>query len=379
MSKIVPGESATVEAVSETIALIQPIKIGDSQNRGRYARSTRITGTPNLPLALSLHGSQSRGGAASDHGDLYLYFGTPEMGWRDGMPGIFSIIENQANGNPRLILTSRDAIESATRDGAIETCWFGYFCVPEGAAHSEPRAYPFTENRLQWIVDWTVRKYQADPHRVSSGGQSMGGMGSTQFAFRHPEMFAAVYPRLGRVRQTWLPVAGLGVKDLDKSLHRNRWGKPAPMFDGKSDYFVDRMDSVKWVREHHEDLPFYGWCFGRTDGVAPWQDQIDMVRALTDSHHGFAFSWNNHGHSSDGAKAMRSIIQYYPPAKFATDQSYPAFGNSSIDDDLGSGPRDDGDLIGGINLGFDWNNVIDEPNRWGVEIGNELAKDRRFN
>ncbi len=365
-----PGQSATTEPLAEKVAPIQPIKIGDSKTRGRYANSSCITGTENLPLRLNLHGSQSRGGAGGDHGDLYIYFGAPQMGWRDGLGGIFSIMENHSADDPHLILFIRDAIESPRGDRPIETCWFGYFCVPEGAAHAEPRAYSFTENRVEWIVRWTTKKYGADPTRVTAAGQSMGGMASTQFAFRHPELFAAVFPRLGRVRQTWLPAAGL---DLAPSLHQRSWTKPAPMDDGKTDYFA-RMDSIRWVREHHEDLPFYGWCFGRKDTVAPWTDNIEMVRALTEGRHGFAFSWNNGGHDSIGGSAMRELTRYYPAGKFALGRSYPAFGNSSIDSDMGRGERDDGDLVGGVNLGFDWSDVADQPDRWSAKVSNALAK-----
>ncbi|MHC4916893.1 MAG: hypothetical protein ACYTGB_15535, partial [Planctomycetota bacterium] len=307
VGRIVPGQSATTEAVEEKGAPIQPIKIGDSKTRGASARSCAITGKPDLPLWLALHGSQSRGGAASSHGDLYIYFGTPEMGWRDGIPGIFSLIETHMGENSYLKLNIRDSIEPLTANGVVETCWFGYWSIPVGAEHKEPRAYPFTERRVTWIVDWVTKKFKADPQRVYSGGQSMGGMGSTQFSFRHPEIFAAVYPKLGRVRQTWLPVAGPSVVRKGNGIHWRRWKKPAPMFDGKTDYFKDKMDAIKYASEHHEDLSFYGWCFGRTDNVAPWSDQIEMVEALTKNHHGFAFSWNNHGHSSAGGAAIKEI------------------------------------------------------------------------
>ncbi|MEX0704854.1 MAG: hypothetical protein WD069_22335 [Planctomycetales bacterium] len=371
LSPIVPGESATTEPVNEKVAPLQPIKIGDSKSRSQYAGSTYISGEEGLPLHLSLHGSQATGGAAAAWGDLYIYFGTPEMGWRDGLPGIFSVSEGHGKDNRHLTLVIRDAIENPRGDRPIETCWFGYYCVPFGAEHTEPRAYPFTENRVAWIVEWVKDRYQADPHRVYSSGQSMGGMGSTQFSFRQPETFAAVYPRLGRVRQSWLPSVGL---DLPASIHKASWKEPVPMYDGKSDYFLDRMDSVKWVREHHEDLPFYGWCFGRTDYVAPWQDQIDMVDALTANKHGFAFSWNNHGHSSEGAASMAAINKYYPASKFALDRSYPAFGHSSIDSDLGNGDAKVGDLVGGVNLGFDWSDVVDEADRWSIKLSNALCE-----
>ena len=83
------------------------------------------------------------------------------------------------------------------------------------------------------------------------------------------------------------------------------------MDDGKTDYFV-RMDMVRFAQDHSADLPFYGWCCGRRDGFASWQEQIDMVRALTAAKHGFAFAWNNGDHSS-GAQPMAQVTKFYPP------------------------------------------------------------------
>lgn len=98
-----------------------------------------------------------------------------------------------------------------------------------------------------------------------------------------------------------------------------------------------------------------------------------MVRALTRNHHGFAFAWNNGDHSS-GSKPMSMIHEDYPARKFARNRSYPAFGNSSIDQDPGPGDPKEGDLEGGINLGFDWKDVVDEERGWTATISNTRAK-----
>ena len=98
-----------------------------------------------------------------------------------------------------------------------------------------------------------------------------------------------------------------------------------------------------------------------------------MVKVMTEGKHGFAFSWNNGGHS-DGGQAMQAINKYYPAEKFARDRSYPAFGNSSINDKMGDGDPKTGDLEGGINLGFDWKEVKDEDGKWSVRLSNQLAK-----
>jgi hypothetical protein len=358
LSKVVPGESATTEPVAETVAPIRPIKLYDSKARGRYWKQTRVSGKQGLPLHVQLHASQGRGGGAAAWGDYYLYFSRPAWGYRDGLPGAFSVQE-RSHGKPeqRLILDSRDAIVHPSGTRAMETYWFGYVCVPQWARHPEPRAYPFTERRMQWIIGWVIDTYGADPERVYGSGGSMGAWGTMTYALRHPERFAAIYPNRPRTRQRGRP----GVVGVPR-------GDKVPMDDGRTDYF-ERMDMVKFVSEHPGDLPFLGWCCGRRDGFAKWKNQVDMVRALTRGRHGFAFAWNDGNHSS-GSRPMREVTRYYPPSKFARNRSYPAFGNSSIDDDPGGGDPKEGDLEGGINLGFDWTDVTDEPGRWSAAISN---------
>lgn len=361
LSMVVPGKSATTEPVEEKVAPIEPIKLYDSKSRGIYSPQTSITGKKGLPLRVELHGSQGQGGPAGDYGDYYLYFTTPEMGYRDGLPGVFSVEERREKPENYLLLRSRDAIEHPGGRGAMETYWFGYRCVPQHATHPEPRAYPFTERRQEWITDWVTKTYAPDPERVTASGGSMGAWGSTTYALRHPERFAAVYPNRPRTRQRGLPsLAGQPAK-----------GATVLMDDGKTDYYA-RMDMVKFAGDHLADLPFYGWCCGRRDGFASWQEQIDMVKAMAAARHGFAFAWNDGDHST-GAQPMAKVIKYYPAELFARNKSYPAFSNSSIDQKLGNGDPKDGDLEGGINLGFKWSDVVDEDAKWSVRLSNELA------
>lgn len=364
VSTVVPGKSATTEAVEEKPAPIQAIKLYDSKERkGPYVRNTQITGQQGLPLVVTLHGSNSRGGGAGEYGDYYLYFGTPEMGYRDGLAGVFSVSETRRKEGNMLTLRMRDAVEHPSGKRAMETYWFGYLCVPQGARHAEPRVYPFTENQIVWITRWVVDRYEADANRVYVGGSSSGGVGSNNVGFRHPELFAAAYPVVGRVRR--VPAVALDGK-FDRM-------KGAMMADGKTAYY-DHVDGPRFAAAHREDLPFLGWACGRHDGYATWQEHIDMVRAMTEARHGFAFSWNNGNHSG-GGQARQAISKYYPPEKFAKNRSYPAFGNSSINNNMGNGDPNDGDPVGGINLGFLWNDVRDEPGRWSVKLANDLAKE----
>jgi len=375
LTQAVAGESSTTTPVAEKVAPIQPIKIYDSKSRkGPYIKQTCVTGKKGLPLFFTLHASNARGGGAGSYGDYYLYFARREWGYREGLPGVFAVQERKDKVN-RLVVSNRDTIVKPDGLGPMETYWFGYVCVPQWAEHKEPRAYPFTERRVEWIAKWCVEKYKADPNRVYCSGGSMGAWGTSTWALRHPEIFAAVYPNRPRTRQRGRP-----------SLARVTRTQPIAMDDGKTDYFV-RMDMVEFVRNHHGDLPFLGWCCGRHDGFASFKEQIDMVKALTEAHHGFAFAWNDGNHSS-GSKPMSRVQKYYPATKFARNRSYPAFGNSSIDDDLGTceievkdGRRtkrvlkpDNGALEGGINLGFDWKDVREKVDSWSAKLRNALAK-----
>jgi len=378
IGEVVAEQSATTKPVLETAAPLKPVKTGDSTERGRYARMVKVTGEKNLPLMVQLHASSARGGPGSDHGDYYLYWGRREWGYRDGLPWQFTVDERAVpnTNHRRLSLYARETLAHPTGNGTRETYWFGYYCRPQWADHEEPRAYNFTERRMLWLIDWTTKKYHVDPERVYAQGGSMGAWGTASFTLRHPELFAAIYPNRPRMKQRGLPALVKLASDV-----------PIMMDDGKTDYY-ERMNMARFVSEHPSDLPFIGWCCGRHDGFATFKEQIQMVKALTAARHGFAFAWNNGDHGT-GAKPMRQIQRWYPPELFARDQSYPAFGNSSIDDDLGSGEvevtkgdrtspvlkDDSGALEGGVNLGFVWKNVVDEDAQWSVTLANELATD----
>jgi hypothetical protein len=355
VESIEPGVNATTGPVAETVAPRAPIKVYDSNSRGIYSPQTRVTGTPNLPLVVFLHASMAGGGGAGDYGDYFLYFGDRTMGFRDGMPGVFSVEETHS-GLQYLMMRNRDTIVSPSGSGGFETHWFGYLAEPEWGG--ERLVYPFTDTRLDWMIRWVISRYAPNPERVVVTGGSMGAWGTMTYGFRRPELFAAVFPDRPRFRQTsLLSIAGT-ITPTD------------PLPTGQT--WTEHHDSIHFVRNHPGDLPFLGWNCGRQDGFATWAEQVEMVQALVEGHHGFAFAWNN-GNHGDGGIPRAEIARWYPYDRFGRNESYPAFGNSSIDDDPGTGDPSEGDLVGGINLGFDWSVPIDEVNRWSADISNALA------
>ena len=363
-SKIVAGQSSTVKPVSESVADIAPIKLWDSNNReAKNAERFKITGDKGLPLEVRLHASGGYSFSGTHkYGDYYLCFAKEKWGWRDGLPGVFAVDEWKVQGPQRVRLVLVDAILNPKTGNFLQTYWFGYVCNPIWAEHEEPRAYNFTEKRVLWTVDFVKEKYGINTNKIYAVGGSMGAWGCMTFALRHPEVFSAVYPNRPRAIQT----GRQGIVRVNKN-------KLVNMPDGKTDFY-ERMNMIKFVSGHPEDLPFVGWCCGRKDGFATWPEQVDMVKAMTKMKHGFAFAWNNGNHSG-GSKAMRTITKHYPADMFARNESYPAFGNSSIDQNLGSGDPEDGDLEGGINLGFKWSDIVDQKDKWSVTLSNELCID----
>lgn len=345
--------NATVEPIAERVGSREPIKVYDSATRGKYSPNTEITGTRGLPLFVTLHGSNAQGGGAGDYGDYWLYFGDDTMGWQSGLPGVFSVEETHS-GPQTLLMRNRDTIVMPAGSGGLETMWFGYVAEPDGGRH----AYPFTEQRLLWMLPWVMTRYAVDDQRVYLGGGSMGAWGTVSFGLRRRELFAAIFPDRPRFRQTSLTSVTTDPTADDTLPDGTLWSV--------------HHDAVGYVSEHGADLPFLGWNCGRQDGFASWQEQVDMVAAMTAAHHGFAFAWNDGDHSG-GSAAAAVISMWYPPERFARDLSYPAFGNSSIDDDPGAGDPLVGDLEGGINLGFVWTDPVDQPEQWSCAISNGLA------
>ncbi|HWB78301.1 MAG TPA: hypothetical protein VG755_25220 [Nannocystaceae bacterium] len=354
LESIAPGVNATIDPIAEAVAPRRPVLVYESSARGKYSSSTEITGTPNLPLVITLHGSQAQGGGAGDYGDYWSYFGDATMGWRAGLPGVFSVEETHS-GPQTLIMRNRDAIVQPSGDAALETMWFGYVAELEGARH----AYPFTERRLEWMIPWVIAHYAADAQRVYLSGGSMGAWGTITFGLHRPELFAALFPDRPRFRQTSLTSVTT---------------EPAPddtLPDGTP--WSEHHDAIAFVTSYRgDDLPFVGWNCGRQDGFATWQEQVDMVHAMTELKLGFAFAWNDGDHS-EGSNAAAAIAMWYPPERFARDLGYPAFSHSSIDDDPGPGDAASGDLVGGINLGFSWTDPTDTPDTWSSAIANALA------
>ncbi|MCK6597315.1 MAG: hypothetical protein L6Q37_03045 [Bdellovibrionaceae bacterium] len=297
----------------------------------------------------------SGGGTNITFGDWYQATGDITLGYKDEMPFEFHV-QNSGNygGIPFIGIRPRDYINKENGN-MLETWWFGYMhkTFPLTSS-SKVYAFDYTEKRLDQLYQWFFKNYpQANPKKIILRGQSMGCWGSMTYGLRRVNQYAAIFCTLPRWRQT-------DMATLDGSTISNDMTLP------NGENFINRMDMVSYINNPSNEIPFVAWSIGKNDGFATWESQVDAVKALRATKRGFVFSWNN-GNHSEGVDAMTAVTATYTPEDFELGKGYPIFMNSSLDNDVNT------DLIGGINLGFKWRNMIETDNGFEIEISNTLG------
>jgi len=348
-----------------------------------------VTGAPSLPqpiplkaaptagsgigksLTLALHGRG--GGRDSDNKSNFLVFGDAHQGWREGLARKF-IVSSDANG---IVIEPRDWLwvgrpllfSGDLRDHglAINTWWYG--CndhIYDAEAVATGVVVNYTEAYLLYLVRWAQQYYGTDPQKTYIKGTSMGGSGAISVGFHHPDVFATIYSEVPVVaytrrssadgRSNLVRLNGLSGRVCDETVMSD---------EGIS--VMERMNSERIVREYAGDLPFLVLCNGRTDGSIPWVNNPSFYRALNEAKRGFAAYWNNGAHDM-WKHVPTDVTDFYTTQAIALGDSYPAFSNFSDSRDAGDGERDDGDLIGWMNRGIYWADVVETENSWSLSL-----------
>ena len=316
-------------------------------------------------LWLNLH---AKSGVVADM--EYLVFGDARMGWRMGLPAKFSV---RINGDEVVVRpTDRTWINrphDEAGDGgapAIWTFWYGYNSkIYDRKLMGQGLPVNYTERLNLWILQWVRGYYLPDPHRWYCSGSSMGGCGTISFGLRHPELFAGLHAHVPIVAYTYL---GRG------SAHRcepSCWVGtiPAALETDEGLPFVEHLDGTKFVRQCPDDLPPLFLINGRTDASIPWENNPAFYRTLNDAHQAFAVYWDNGDHATCGKDAPADIKGWLTRfRRLRGDQSYPAFSNTSSNRNPGSGKPADGDPIGWMNRGMDWQQIDDRPERYAITV-----------
>ncbi|KPJ75488.1 MAG: hypothetical protein AMS14_03505 [Planctomycetes bacterium DG_20] len=206
---------------------------------------------------------------------------------------------------------------------------------------------PFTHNRQEALIRWAQRKFDIDPHRLCAGVGAWG-----MWEFRRPDLYAYIH--------------GWGMPEVTKGFQcwgwaRGAWGPPEAYQgkpDGQNPYGL--QDYTQWVLEDPKrELPYFdihtGWGAHFTE--MGWPPFPRFVRAMIDTKRAFSMQ----------ARAVQEAVEK-GVIEFHRDASVPAFGNCSLDDNLGEGDLKSGTPFGQVNAYLLWEtaSIVDEPDRWEI-------------
>lgn len=239
--------------------------------------------------------------------------------------------------------------------------WYGY-SNQLGENLKNGTVINYTERRLLHTLRWVMSQFPVDENRVYLHGSSMGGTGSMSFGMRHPEIFAAIDTNVPMVNPG-MDCIGNPQKGMEKQLGKREWNLKTNEGIG----VWDRQNMIKYVREHHGDLPYLKTLSGRNDTILVWPQIPPFYEALQESHHGFAGFWG-HGDHGDAATGAPEEHNRFSISKIRKNESYPAVSYLSANNRLGNGSKTDGDRDGLFDAGFDWDHIVDLPARWEVVL-----------
>lgn len=241
----------------------------------------------------------------------------------------------------------------------FETMYLGY-------KYSDGFVHLMTRRRAIATTRWALANLtQIVPAKTCIAGGSMGGWGTLNVGLRHPELFAAMYPDRprwrynGAVGSIQVQVYGTGATSVAVGSAPNL----APQDGGGS--VATFMDHIAYVSNTANKVRWIGWCVGWNDGFTPRSDHVAAVAALRAAKRGFAFAWNNGDHGVGSIPT--EITNSYPYGTFEIGKGYPLFTDHSADGDPAV------DLVGGINVGLSFRNVVESAGAWSCEVTSILG------
>ena len=260
----------------------------------------------------------------------------------------------------RTIVPTETKVAPNDKYGTWESMHFGFKGMPDASVHL------ITHRRYEALLQWVEQNLTTlSPTKRCLTGGSMGAWGTLLFGLRKPDKFSSLYPDRPRWRYD-ATIGEIAVVDITNgftSVPVANTPVLAPEDGGTS--VAVRMDSTSYVANTANKIPWIGWCVGRQDGYVQFQDHVDAVVAMRAAKRGFAFVWNNGNHSS--GSILNQITSSYPFGIFEIGKGYPLFTNHSGDLDPAV------DLVGGINEGLTFRNVVESAGSWSCEITSLLG------
>ncbi len=227
----------------------------------------------------------------------------------------------------------------------------------------------YTEERVMFLLDWADREMPHDPNRVYAMGVSMGGSFAFFLGWHHPGRIAGTLAVLPKLCLAHRP-------DVNPSLREaldRMWGSPdldLPSTAGLRVFqWMDGREQAR-IKRNRGSAPIVGFC-GLNDTSVGWEEKVAYFQSMETHDAGGAWFWDERDHytphNQTAWSPMMGAQQLY---KYRSDQSYPAFSNSSDNSNFGTGDPATADPIGNINGSLDWDQTTlnEEWLRWDITL-----------
>lgn len=247
--------------------------------------------------------------------------------------------------------------------------WYGYNTEIYTGNLKEGVNVNFTERRLLYMIDWVKSNYNIDENRIYLIGGSMGGTGSLNFGLRHPEIFAAIHAMVPHTNM------GSGIAPHDSWFLR-LWGKREEAIKTNEGVNIwDRFNQIEFVSNPKNNIPFVKTISSREDPAMPWVELPPFIKAMNTAKRAFVSGWGVGPHNIP-LEYRPKLARMFDIYKIRKNESYPAFSNSSLNDDPGNGDAEDGTITGIMGGGFDWEILADTDKKWSAKISH-IADDKQ--
>jgi hypothetical protein len=228
------------------------------------------------------------------------------------------------------------------------------------------KTYP--QRRYIEAIHWAKVQFPIDSNRIYTKGISTTGLGAMLTAAIIPEEIAAVYA----------VVEPISLSTHNESVLEQMWGKTASKLNtdiinpktGDPLSFTKLTDMRIMVGVNEQlDLPLIFDVHGKNDKSVPWSSgKIKWYDSLQINHAGGVFYWDQRSHNGNGKNFLfeETIPDFF---RYATNKSYPAFSNCSINPNPGNGTPSNGAPYGAINGYLDWEDAItDEDCNYSINV-----------
>lgn len=260
----------------------------------------------------------------------------------------------------------RDMIDGMPNDRNIvnttgygETYWVG-------TANWNGRAFDLhTERKVDAMMTWLKANTPvASQTRWYATGDSMGGWGGGTYSMRRPQFFGAVFLQTPRWRYHGTQAAlQVHLNDFQQAFPPKVYAYESAPSLPTGVRIVDHVNCIAYASNPANPMTWVGWTIGRLDDFVLFSEHVAMITAMRAGGRGFAVAWNNGGHGSQ-PNIDSYIKNSYPPGLFEVGKGYPVFTNHSLDNDPAV------DLIGGINLGLSFKDVVETASGWSCLVTN---------